>query len=873
MFGEANRFDTEANPLAKPYASVPDARFEAGDDLGPYRIVRLIGRGGMGEVYEAAHSDHGRRVALKVLARPIRRPADRARFLAEGQAAARISHPHSVFILEAAELGDLPVIAMELLPGDTLQERVHRFGPLSSEQAVDATLQIVAGLDAAWSAGILHRDVKPGNCLIDRDGTIKIGDFGLSLSPAHPAADLIVGGGTPAFASPEQLRGEPVTVRSDIYAVGATLWFLLTGKPPIDGPELSARMAATERGIQPLPKAVDAPEGLRVVLAQMLACNAADRPASYAELTDALAPFSSAARRRARRARGIPAAVLDGIIALPAVAMVAAAFTGDPHTPQPIEAALVSLLLVGFFWARVHRVRARSRDELVARTRMPGASPRTRDYLAAAVMIVGPMLFGTALAMSPRWFPQQPSRLPLTLLIVGVTAIVAAPLLRRRSGLSQPARDRSLPQARARVASHDGLSRPGSDQSNAVGTAPHTAGAAGDSAASSMRSPADTHAFAETPEPERYGPFEARTHSGVTSVGELLEAWDPLLRRRIWIHRVPPGTPRLSPAARHATRGSRLRWLQDHRASDVAWDAFEAPDGAALVWMQQASAWSQVRGWLTDLAEELEARESVGEARPSLSLDRVWVTASGRGILLDFAVPLAASVKQASVPADTTATFLHHAAKYALRQSDVTLPLSVSRLLQQLRSNQLTTREAIASLQDLESVPDGVTRHQRTLSLMMSGVVASLSVFAAGRAWLTVQATSTYVPPGLPELASGLESAAATSAVTSIVPLALGMAVCMVAASMVAAIYRGGFWLDALGIAVVNDSGTLASRTQVMTRALIGWSWMPLQIIMLALGGPAWVVPACVVVAGVEALRCPSRSLPDRLLGTVLVPR
>ena len=116
---------------------------------------------------------------------------------------------------------------MELVPGGTLKDRVRDQGALSSFEAVDAIIQVIAGLSAAQAAGILHRDIKPGNCFIDADGTVKVGDFGLSISTlARDGTRLSQTGtirGTPEFASPEQLRGDQLEVRSDIYAVGATL--------------------------------------------------------------------------------------------------------------------------------------------------------------------------------------------------------------------------------------------------------------------------------------------------------------------------------------------------------------------------------------------------------------------------------------------------------------------------------------------------------------------------------------------------------------------------------------------------------------------------------------------------------------------------
>ena len=221
------------------YAEVP--RLADGQSWGPYRIGRLLGRGGMGEVHEAEHVDSGRRIALKVLRSRLQDADERARFLREGQLAASISHPHTVYIFGSEEIGGVPVISMELLPGGTLKDRVAAEGPLPPAVAVSAVLDIIGGLDAAQAAGILHRDIKPSNCFVDSDGSVKVGDFGLSISTlARDVHEQLATGfeGTPQFAAPEQLRGEPLDVRADIYAVGATLYYLLTGQPPFEARDL-----------------------------------------------------------------------------------------------------------------------------------------------------------------------------------------------------------------------------------------------------------------------------------------------------------------------------------------------------------------------------------------------------------------------------------------------------------------------------------------------------------------------------------------------------------------------------------------------------------------------------------------------------------
>jgi serine/threonine protein kinase len=197
-----------------------------GQSWGPYRIVRLLGRGGMGEVHEAEHAESGRRIALKVLRGRLQDADERARFLREGQLAASISHPHTVYIFGSEEIAGVPVISMELLPGGTMKDRVTAEGPLPPAVAVSAVLDIIGGLDAAQAAGILHRDIKPSNCFVDSDGSVKVGDFGLSISTlARDVHQQLATGfeGTPQFAAPEQLRGEPLDVRADIYAVGSVL--------------------------------------------------------------------------------------------------------------------------------------------------------------------------------------------------------------------------------------------------------------------------------------------------------------------------------------------------------------------------------------------------------------------------------------------------------------------------------------------------------------------------------------------------------------------------------------------------------------------------------------------------------------------------
>src|SRR3954467_3382617 len=156
-------------------------RLVDGQLWGPYRVIRLLGRGGMGEVYEAEKLATGRRLALKVLRATLRGDEDRARFLREGQLAASIGHAHTVYIFGSEEVDGAPAITMELLCGGTLKDRVTAGGPMSPSAAVAAVLDVIGDVEAAQAAGILHRDIKPSNCFGDEGGVVKVGNFGPSI--------------------------------------------------------------------------------------------------------------------------------------------------------------------------------------------------------------------------------------------------------------------------------------------------------------------------------------------------------------------------------------------------------------------------------------------------------------------------------------------------------------------------------------------------------------------------------------------------------------------------------------------------------------------------------------------------------------------
>jgi hypothetical protein len=200
----------------------------------------------MGTVYEAEDLESGRRVALKLIAADsVASPEAVERFRREGRLASTITHPRCVFVLAVDEEEGRPYIVMELMPGETLQTLVDRSGPLPPREAIGKILDVIEGLIEAHLVGIIHRDVKPSNCFLDAGGRVKIGDFGLSKALGGDLQLTRTGAfvGTPLYASPEQIKCDPIDARTDVYSTAATLYFLLAGRPPFQESEASATLA------------------------------------------------------------------------------------------------------------------------------------------------------------------------------------------------------------------------------------------------------------------------------------------------------------------------------------------------------------------------------------------------------------------------------------------------------------------------------------------------------------------------------------------------------------------------------------------------------------------------------------------------------
>ena len=212
--------------------SVPVGGFAPGVILADrYRIIGLLGRGGMGEVYRADDLKLGQAVALKFLPPALADdPVRRERFFAEVRIARQLSHPNVCRVYDISEFEGRHFLSMEYIDGEDLASLLQRIGHFSNEKAVDIARQLVAGLSAAHERGVLHRDLKPSNVMLDGLGRVRITDFGLAIAADDEAQAADVSG-TPAYMAPEQLAGKGATVRSDIYSLGLILYEIHTGKP------------------------------------------------------------------------------------------------------------------------------------------------------------------------------------------------------------------------------------------------------------------------------------------------------------------------------------------------------------------------------------------------------------------------------------------------------------------------------------------------------------------------------------------------------------------------------------------------------------------------------------------------------------------
>ncbi|BDG04083.1 protein kinase domain-containing protein [Anaeromyxobacter oryzae] len=396
-----------------------DRALRPGAVIGRFELVREVGRGGFGVVYEARDLELGRTVAFKALFAGDRPDVREERLLREAEAAARLSHPNVVTLHDVGRSEHGPYLVLELLRGETLAARLA-YGPLPVREALRIAVDVAKGLAHAHAAGVVHRDLTPGNVYLCDDGQVKVLDLGM----AHAFGRRKLDGGTPEYMAPEQWRGAPEDERTDVFALGVILYQMLAGAPPF--PADGGRSLQDPRPA-PVLEVAHAP-GLGALVARMLEKDPVRRPRDGREVQAALAAFErelnrappgAAIRVRARRPwrRRRWAAALAAAVALALVGIGAAAVR-SARAPR-VAGAAASLAVLPFVNLSAEREQAYLSDGLAAEiraalARLPGlyvvgrassASFEERSDDARAVgraLGVRAVLAGTVCADGPR---------------------------------------------------------------------------------------------------------------------------------------------------------------------------------------------------------------------------------------------------------------------------------------------------------------------------------------------------------------------------------------------------------------------------------------------------------------------------------------
>lgn len=629
-------------PVWTPRSTNPhDGEAFSGRRVGPFRLIRHLGSGGMGQVFEADDGS-GRRVALKLI-RNVSLTSDSTvdRFRREGKLASMINHPRCVFVVTADECEGHPYIVMELMRGGTLEEYVQRHGPLDPVDAIHKILDVIDGLSASHQMGILHRDIKPSNCYLDEDERVKIGDFGLARAVELDLNITEAGGfvGTVLFSAPEQLKGDQLDVRADVYSVAATLYWMVTGRAPHgDSKGLSAvARAVSEPPRTPKELRPQLPPKLERVIMKGLEL---DRDRRFQDLDqfraalEKLLPIPLATPALGRR---VWAYLIDGIpIAAPAALYSMAVSLGTiDDVLEPFGGVWVAESLLFFVYFLVcESVFGATLGKRLTRLCVIRASTTSRARFG--LILVRTSLFllltGTGSDLAG-WLARWTRNETLPIYSLGIywffLVLMVAPMRRStgyrglhelisgtRVGLVPPHPFPSVLQRKLerRAVAIARLKRRRSRRGQ------------------------------PTPRPRLLGPFEL----GLAVIGPrgattILEAEERVLGRKVWIiHRTPNVNQNTGPSRTRleTARPSRLRWLTSgtDELSASRWDAYLQPTGeflANLVTPRHPLGWTDTRRLLLELALELDRSLKEGTLPARLSTTLVWVTEEGSALLLD----------------------------------------------------------------------------------------------------------------------------------------------------------------------------------------------------------------------------------------------
>jgi uncharacterized RDD family membrane protein YckC len=610
--------------------------------LGGYKLMRELGSGGMGAVYEAEETASGRRVAVKLITPEFAGAGDAVdRFRQEGRIASMVAHPRCVFVHSVDEEAGQPYIVMELMPGCTLKDLVDREGPLAPEDAIAKILDVVEGLQAAHRLEVIHRDVKPSNCFLEPDGRVKVGDFGLAKSLVKDAHLTKTGAfvGTPHFASPEQIKSEPIDQQTDVYSVAATLYYLLTGKPPFWGSDSAATLARIVSDPAPPLRSLrpELSPALEQVVLRGLDRDRKRRWPDLQSFRQALVSLVPARLSLGGLGLRFGAFVIDfallWLVSLAVHALVGSFLNNSAQARLLARSADISIFML--YFSILEHVWGCSLGKGILGLRVcttrwidpPGwGAVLVRTAVFCCLIPLGALVSALMLFFVPAdlpvghidfllkwgWAGLGLSILGLSMrrsdIYQGLHEIVSGTRVVQLAG--QPQRENLL---------HGGGWLLSFLQSRRLNQGMPQSAAL----------------------PERLAGFAIKGALKWSPNDKVLLGEDASLGRRVFIWLRPTSEPALDPARRDIGRRTRLRWLACGKQGDQQWDAILAPLGCPLPELIQSEgtlSWHDARPLLEDLAGELSAACDEGTLPTSLSGVQVWVQADGRAQLADTAL-------------------------------------------------------------------------------------------------------------------------------------------------------------------------------------------------------------------------------------------
>ena len=613
--------------------------------LGGYRLIRELGRGGMGIVYEAEDLRTGRRVALKRLNGDVS-PDDpaMARFRREGRLASAIEHPRCVFVLAAEEDHGRPYIVMELMPGTTLKDRVEREGPLGPEDAVEAMLDVLEGLRAAHRLGVIHRDVKPSNCFVESNGRVKVGDFGLSVPLNREGRVTRTNAfvGTPLYSSPEQVKREDLDERSDIYSAGATLFFLLTGRAPFEMEDAAAVVARIVSEDAPRLREIrpDLPRGLERIVARCLERTRERRFRDVGELRAHLLRYATARLATAPATPRFLAFLID--LSVPALLGLAFLITlpilSVVHPSMNFLVSRFTMLSDTTLWAGFLGLTA---AWLILGESILGTTPGKNCFGIRVVsmngagtlpgtQVVTRVILFTVIALSPS----------LAVVALGGLGGLLDPILMFLALVppqlllwSRARRDRTF------RGWHEILS----GTRTVAPPSPRMTLARLKARISTRRETAPLlHPIPREGLPDQIGPYRIKGALAWSEMRMILLGVDPNLQREVWVVcRRGTESPTTPPARRNLARSIRTRWLTAGVDGQLAWDAYLAPRGTPLnrlIAERTTLTWAEARHLLERLALEYQRASLEDTLPPEVSVNQVWILPDGTVQLVDYAL-------------------------------------------------------------------------------------------------------------------------------------------------------------------------------------------------------------------------------------------